>query len=173
MSSVVPNIITSTLLAVESTGAFRAIEYDLPETPVEWAVCLGALTLILILGIRVYMQDTAELHRFWRYALMLLRMSVLAGLVVIALNPQERTQKLAYRPSQVAVLVDRSLSMKFPESQPEPGDLSTGDARSRSDAIADLLGQSGLLEELRRNHSVSVLQFRFQPQRSARCVAVG
>ncbi|MFT4559058.1 MAG: hypothetical protein ACI92S_004447, partial [Planctomycetaceae bacterium] len=26
----------SALLAVESTGAFRAIEYDLPESPVEW-----------------------------------------------------------------------------------------------------------------------------------------
>jgi hypothetical protein len=162
--SVVPNIITSTLLAVESTGAFRAIEYDLPETPVEWTVCLGALALLLIFGVRIYLRDTPELNRFWRYSLLLLRLSVLVGLIVIALNPQERTQKLAYRPSQVAVLVDRSLSMKFPESQPDPEDPAggaapSGDARSRSDAVAELLGQSGLLEELRRNHSVSVYSF--------------
>ena len=156
-----------TLLAVESTGAFRAIEYDLPETPVEWMVCLGALSLLLILGVRVYLRDTAELNRFWRYFLLLLRLSVLAGLVVVALNPQERTQKLAYRPSQVAVLIDRSLSMKFPENQVSPSDSAsesgnastTHDARSRADAVAALLGQSGMLEELRKNHAVSVYSF--------------
>ena len=112
----------SLLLAVESTGAFRAIEYDLPESPGEWMVCLGVFSLLLILGVRVYLRDTAELNRFWLYFLLLLRLSVLAGLVAVALNPQERTQKLAYRPSQVAVLIDRSLSMKFPENQVGPND---------------------------------------------------
>ena len=155
------------LLAVESTGAFRAIEYDLPETPVEWMVCLGVLSLLVILGVRVYLRDTAELNRFWRYFLLLLRLSVLAGLVAVALNPQERTQKLAYRPSQVAVLIDRSLSMKFPENQIGPNNSaeasettsSTDDARTRSDAIAELLGQSGMLDELCKNHAVSVYSF--------------
>tara|TARA_R110002072_G_scaffold287242_2_gene452754 strand:- start:108449 stop:110935 length:2487 start_codon:yes stop_codon:yes gene_type:complete len=157
----------SALLAVESTGAFRAIEYDLPETPVEWMVCLGVLSLLLILGVRVYLRDTAELNRFWRYFLVLLRLSVLAGLVAVALNPQERTQKLAYRPSQVAVLIDRSLSMKFPENQVGPNDSAeesgnastTADTRTRADAVADLLGNSGLLEELQRSHAVSVYSF--------------
>ncbi len=157
----------SALLAVESTGAFRAIEYDLPESPVEWMVCLGVVSLLLILGVRVYLRDTAELNRFWRYFLLLLRLSVLAGLVAVALNPQERTQKLAYRPSQVAVLIDRSLSMKFPENQVGPNDsaeesegASTADnSRTRADAVAELLGKSGMLEELRKNHAVSVYSF--------------
>ncbi len=155
------------LLAVESTGAFRAIEYDLPETPIEWMVCLGVLSLLLILGVRVYLRDTAELNRFWRYFLLLLRLSVLGSLVVVALNPQERTQKLAYRPSQVAVLIDRSLSMKFPENQVGPEESSKdvqnippGDSsRTRAEAVAELLGQSGLLDELRKNHAVSVYSF--------------
>jgi len=159
----------SALLAVESTGAFRAIEYDLPESPVEWMVCLGVVSLLLILGVRVYLRDTAELNRFWRYFLLLLRLSVLAGLVAVALNPQERTQKLAYRPSQVAVLIDRSLSMKFPENQVGPNDsaeesedASTADeSRTRADAVAELLGKSGMLEELRKNHAVSVYSFDF------------
>lgn len=157
----------SALLAVESTGAFRAIEYDLPESPGEWMVCLGVVSLLLILGVRVYLRDTAELNRFWRYFLLLLRLSVLAGLVAVALNPQERTQKLAYRPSQVAVLIDRSLSMKFPENQVGPNDsaeesegASTADnSRTRADAVAELLGKSGMLEELRKNHAVSVYSF--------------
>lgn len=155
----------SVLLAVESTGAFRAIEYDLPETPLEWMVCLGALSLLLILGVRVYLRDTAELNRFWRSFLLLLRLSVLAGLVAVALNPQERTQKLAYRPSQVAVLVDRSLSMNFPEDQGDPADASAGDAaegqeaETRADAVARLLGESGLLDELQKDHAVSVYSF--------------
>ena len=156
----------SALLAAESTGAFRMIEYDLPETPFEWAVGLGLLTLMLIIGMRIYLRDTAELNRFWRYFLLLLRLTVLAGLIVVALNPQERTQKLAYRPSHVAVLVDRSLSMKFPESQPdsgEPASKAEGSlpdiSRSRSAAVAELLGQSELLEELRKNHAISVYSF--------------
>ena len=155
------------LFAVESTGAFRAVEYDLPESPGEWMVCLGVFSLLLILGVRVYLRDTAELNRFWRYFLLLLRLSVLAGLVAVALNPQERTQKLAYRPSQVAVLIDRSLSMKFPENQVGPNDSteesenasSTDDTRTRADAVAVLLGNSGMLEELRKSHAVSVYSF--------------
>ena len=114
----------------------------------------------------VYIRDTSELNRFWRYSLLTLRLAVLAGLIAIALNPQERTQKLAYRPSQVAVLVDRSLSMQFPESQPSAGDSAAAPdtqpeaaGRSRSAAVAELLGQSGLIQELRKNHSVSVYSF--------------
>ncbi|MDA1162624.1 MAG: VWA domain-containing protein [Planctomycetota bacterium] len=155
------------VLAVESTGAFRAIEFDLPETPLEWSVCLGGLALLLVFGVRIYLRDTSELNRFWRCFLLLLRLSVLTGLILIALNPQERTQKMAYRPSQVAVLIDRSLSMQFPQSQPMPGDstgnnadgLPNADAQSRSEAVADLLENSALLEELKKNHSVSVYSF--------------
>ena len=74
MPSVVLPFSKSLLLAVESTGAFRAIEYDLPESPGEWMVCLGVFSLLLILGVRVYLRDTAELNRFWRYFLLLLRL---------------------------------------------------------------------------------------------------
>jgi hypothetical protein len=165
--SVVLPIANSLLLAADSTGAFRAIEYDLPETPFEWTVCLGVLALMLIFGVRILLRDTAELNRFWRYFLMTLRISALVGLIVVALNPQERTQKLAYRPSQVAVLVDRSLSMKFPETQAGPNDSesdatdnsNSDDSRTRSGAVAELLGDSGLLDELRKNHAVSVYSF--------------
>ena len=147
----------SALLAVDSTGAFRAIEYDLPKTPFEWAVCLGVLALMLVFGIRILLRDTSELNRFWRYFLMSLRISALVGLIVVALNPQERTQKLAYRPSQVAILIDRSLSMKFPETQAGPNDsesnatttAASDDSRSRSAAVAELLGDSEFLNELR------------------------
>ena len=167
MPSVVLPIANSLLLAADSTGAFRAIEYDLPETPFEWTVCPGLLALMLIFGVRILLRDTAELNRFWRYFLMTLRISALVGLIVVALNPQERTQKLAYRPSQVAVLVDRSLSMKFPETQAGPNDSesdatdnsNSDDSRTRSGAVAELLGDSGLLDELRKNHAVSVYSF--------------
>ena len=122
---------------------------------------------MLIFGVRILLRDTAELNRFWRYFLMTLRISALVGLIVVALNPQERTQKLAYRPSQVAVLVDRSLSMKFPETQAGPNDSesdatdnsNSDDSRTRSGAVAELLGDSGLLDELRKNHAVSVYSF--------------
>ncbi len=154
------------LLAAIEDGAFRAIEYDLPETPLGWSLAFVVALLVVTLGVAVYLKDTRELRPFWRVWLMALRLAVLAGLVVVAINPQERTQQLAYRPSQVAIITDRSLSMAFPETQPigstegnAPVTSETTSNRSRADAIKDLLANSKLIDTLRKDHAVSVYSF--------------
>lgn len=153
------------LLAAIQDGAFRAIEYDLPETALGWSLSLGGLILVVVLGVAVYLKDTRELSPVWRVWLMVLRLAVLAGLVVIAVNPQERTQQLAFRPSQVAILADRSLSMQFPETQPAGSAEGSGTAteattnRTRADAIKELLAKTKLIETLRKDHAVSLYSF--------------
>lgn len=146
------------LLAAGETGSFRAIEYNLPEAPWEWVVYVGGFALLALIGLRISVKDSAGRHPALRVWLLLLRVAVLAGLVVIALNPQERTQKLAFRPSHVAVLIDRSLSMQLPEKARTSSSTPESE-RSRAEAVHELLADSELIENLRRNHTVSVYSF--------------
>jgi hypothetical protein len=157
--------------AEQETDAFSAIEYDLPEESTTWLIYIAVAVVILAASIYVYIRDTADLGWFWKGWLMLLRIGVLAGLVIIAINPQERTQKLAYRPSQVAIVIDRSLSMRFPESQPvgqkisadpnvDPG--ASGKGLTRAEAVKKLLAESNLIEELRKDHNVNIFTFDTQ-----------
>ena len=154
--------------AEQGTTAFRAIEYDLPEESTTWLLYILAFVVILGVSIYVYIRDTADLNIFWKAWLMLLRIGVLAGLVIVAINPQERTQKLAYRPSQVAIVLDRSLSMRFPESQPVgmpiSGDPGAGQGNgpsslTRAEAVKKLLAESELIATLRKDHNVSIFTF--------------
>lgn len=158
------------LLAQEATGGtgtFRAIEYDLPQSPMMWLVSIGGLVIFIGIILYTYIRDTQELNLFWKIWLLFLRLGAIAGIVAIAINPQERTQKLAFRPSQVAVLIDRSLSMQFPEKQPVgvqiSGDAassdSSNDGRTRADAVEKLVADSELIAELRRNHTVNIFTF--------------
>jgi len=157
------SLLTSLILAQSGTSAFRAVEYDLPETPLQWLVYAGGFALLALIGLRVQFKDTAELKPFWRAWLLLLRVTVLVGIAAIALNPQERTQKMAFRPSQVAVLVDRSLSMQFPESTPvgvsSDPDSPAAKGRTRAEAVQSLLADSGFVEELQKSHNVNVYSF--------------
>ncbi|MBC8289112.1 MAG: hypothetical protein H8E37_02245, partial [Planctomycetes bacterium] len=153
--------------AAEGAGTFRAIEYDLPQSPMMWLVSIGGLVIFVGIILYTYIRDTRELNLFWKAWLLLLRLGAIAGILAIAINPQERTQKLAFRPSQVAVLIDRSLSMQFPEKQPVgvqlSGDAAAADAsndgRTRAEAVEELVAASGMIKELRKNHTVNVYTF--------------
>lgn len=149
------------LLAAEATD-FRVIEYDLPDTPLGWFGLIIAVAIVVSLSVSVYLKNTTDLSRWWRAWLLCLRLAVLVGLAVVIVNPQERTQQLAYRPSQVAVLIDRSLSMQFPESQPVGAVTSStteSPNKTRSDAVMGLLSDSDLIATLRKNHAVSIYSF--------------
>lgn len=171
MTSILAFSPLSLLAQAEETKAFRAIEYDLPEEPSTWIICILIGAVILAASIYIYLRDTATLNVFWKIWLMTLRVSVLAALVIIAINPQERTQKLAYRPSQVAIVIDRSLSMEFPDSQPVglkvssdpgagPGNGAAG--LSRSEAVKKMLSESEFVKTLRQNHNVNFFTFDSQ-----------
>ncbi len=148
-----------TLLAVDPAGSLTAREWDWPESPLGWLLLIGGTIAVLAWVVWMYRRDTVELARPWRYWLTALRLAALAVLFVIALNPQDRTQRTAFRPSRVAMVVDTSLSMRHPAEAPSTAGTAGEAVASRADAIQKLLASSSLLEQLRRDHEVSVFTF--------------
>ena len=122
-------------------------------------LAIAAVAVVLLVG-WAYRRDTQGLHWFWRLFLLLLRLCVLASLAFVAMDPQERTETSQVRPSRVALLLDTSVSMSFPEKTPKGTALVAAEAeRSRTAAVINLLQKSPLLEELRRTHDVGVYGF--------------
>ncbi len=159
MSFGVFNPLVTIFAAVEKTRARTTIEFDLPDSVQEWSV-YGVGFVLIACVIFVYLRDTLNLSIFWKLWLIVLRLCVFATLVVIAFNPQERTQKISYRPSRVVVLVDQSQSMQFPLTVPVSGTPhSDTDNRSRTEAVEDLLSKSPLIATLQEHHDVSVYTF--------------
>ncbi|HXY35998.1 MAG TPA: hypothetical protein VEI07_17310, partial [Planctomycetaceae bacterium] len=145
-------LFASALMLAASDEALRTIEFDWPGTALQWVAGIGIVLALCSLAISVYRRDARESGPAWRYLLTGLRLAVIASLLVIAVNPQERTRQIAYRPSRVAVLIDTSLSMRFPESTARPSEA----ARTRADAVRDLMLHSPLISELRKQHNVRV-----------------
>ena len=144
------------LVADVSDGSRLAWEFGRES----WqGLAVGAVALVLLVGWG-YRRDTPGLHWFWRLFLLLLRLSVLAGLGVVALDPQERTETSQVRPSRVALLLDTSVSMSFPEKTPKTKATLTDPAdQTRAVALSLLLQKSSLLDDLRRTHDVGVYSF--------------
>ncbi len=151
----------SLILAAGETTAFRSIEYDTPESGWGWLLLLGGLAVVLALSFRTAWKDSIHLPLFWRCWLTGLRLCVLAVLIVIIFNPHERTQKMSFRPSRVAVLVDTSLSMRHP-NQLVPVNASSPASQtvpSRMQAVEKLLADLPLIKDLQKKHQVSVYTF--------------
>ncbi|HUQ70280.1 MAG TPA: vWA domain-containing protein, partial [Planctomycetaceae bacterium] len=149
--------LSSTLFAAaDAAGTLTAREFDWPESPLVRLLVIVGCVAVTAWVIALYRCDTAELPRGWNVFLAGLRLIVLVGLLIVALNPQDRTQRTAFRPSRVAVLVDTSLSMRHPvESTPSATDTPV----SRMDAAKKLLESGPLLSQLQRDHEVSLFTF--------------
>ena len=173
---------TSVARAAETVGPSTTTtsqEWDWPYTGNDWALVAGfALCVILVLWL--YRRDTRTLPPLWRVWLMFLRLAAIAVLAVIALNPQERTERHAFRPSQVALLVDTSMSMQQPEVDPWVKRASP--PRTRTEAVKELLAKSSLIAELRKKHLVDLYtfdndlsqnQFRFEARLEPKDSAAG
>ena len=148
------------LLAADATATLTSREVDLPQTTFGWLLLLGGSLLVFIWVVWLYLRDTHELSPWWKAWLTLLRLSVLASLLIIAVNPSDRTQKQAFRPSRVAIMVDTSLSMRHPaeaaKSESSPGN---DKGPTRADAIEEVFAKSPLIEQLRKQHEVSLFTF--------------
>jgi hypothetical protein len=142
---------------IEQANSYTATEFDWPETPFGQIAFFGGFTLLIVFAIWMYIRDTRAINVLWRPFLLLLRLAVIVGLAVIILNPQERTQRMSHRPSRVAVLVDTSLSMKFPQAVADDG--SSESIASRAEAVRRVLADSELIHDLRKLHDVSLYTF--------------
>lgn len=152
--------LSTAILAQTEGGTITVRELDLPQSPLGWTLLIGGSLLVVAWVAWLYRRDTAELKPFWRIWLAALRLATLAGILVIALNPHDRTQKDAFRPSRVGILVDTSLSMRHPATSASPtGSVPESDRSTRTEAALKLLGQSKLIEQLRQQHEVSIYSF--------------
>ncbi|MEX2286909.1 MAG: hypothetical protein WD648_07460 [Planctomycetaceae bacterium] len=157
----------SILAAAEPSEALKAVEFDLPESTLGWALLIAGPVLLVAWLIVFNVFDTRTLWRHSRAYLLatgwisLLRLCVVAGIVIIAINPQERTRTMSYRRSRVAFLADTTLSMRYAakaDANASTGDAGAG-AQSRADAVIALFSKSPLLERLRTRHDVSLYSF--------------
>jgi hypothetical protein len=125
-----------------------------------WAPLIaGFAGLILLVG-WIYRRDTSQLRWYWKAWLFGLRASVVAALLIIMLEPQERIETKLTRPSRVELLVDTSVSMGFPEKSPtSSAPANEASVLSRSQAIENLLQKSPLLATLRKTHDVHLSTF--------------
>jgi len=141
------------IAAAEET--IRSLEFDLPDAAWQWALGGVAIVLLTTIVVALYVRDTASFSAPWRVVLTALRLAVFAGLLVIALNPQERTRRTSLRPSRVVVLADTSLSMRYPAGE----STALESQQTRSDAVTRLLADSELIDQLRERHEVSLYSF--------------
>ncbi len=160
MTDVALNIMT---LAADTRMAW---EVALPDSPLAWLGWLALAAVGVAWIVAMYLRDTNELHPAWKVWLLALRLGAWLGLIAIAVNPQERTQTTSFRPSRVAIAIDTSLSMQLPEKSPDESESAKAEAvtdkpiaRTRAEAVRELLERSPMVAELQRNHDVSVFTF--------------
>ena len=148
------------VVAVVDSATLTVREFDWPTSPLGWLLLIGGSLLFVTWSVWLYLRDTSDLRWYWRAWLILLRVGTLAALLLIALNPSDRTQKQSYRPSRVGILVDTSLSMRHPAGNPSdresPG---TSAGPTRTDDIRRLLATDNLIQTLRQQHEVSLFTF--------------
>ena len=148
----------SHLLAQDSANAVSSVssafEWDWPYSTGDWAVLIG---LLVTAGWALFIarRDTRDLNPFWMVWLGGLRLLTVAVLVVIALNPHIRTQRESFRPSQVAILIDTSTSMKQPASDVQPGTA----VKERAVAVREFFEKSPLITTLQKQHAVDLYTF--------------
>lgn len=167
-----------TISAKPTDSTITMVEWGWPEDPLTWAILLAAGIAITAYVVWLYRRDTTETGLATRIWLTALRLAMFSGLLLIWLNPQERTQESMTRPSRVAIIVDRSLSMRHPandasadisasaesesaESEPKatPTQSAVDSTATRSDLVKKVLADSPMLEALRQQHEVSVFVF--------------
>ncbi len=120
--------ITFAQAAVGEAESFQTTEFDLPEST--FSILLLLVGLVALFGVAIWtsLRDSRFLKTGWRGGLLVLRLLVLVSILVVLLNPRQRTQTTQIQKSRVGVLVDTSLSMAYPVT-----DDSTGSPESAND----------------------------------------
>lgn len=147
------------LLAASETTTEK-FQFDTPKTFEGWLAVFAVGGLLLAYFTWMYIRDTRRMSFVWTIWLLLLRLAVLVAVGVIFFNPHIRTQQTIYHPSQVGIMIDKSLSMRFPELNE---DVTKGTPetkpRTRAEAATALMAESTLLADLKKRHQVRFYVF--------------
>ncbi len=157
MSAVTSGLILAQ--ALDQAQLVRSVDWHLPEPGWPLAASLAGVVLAVMYIVWLYRRDTVDLSPGWRATLLTLRLAALAMFLGLALNPEERSERISLRPSQVAVLVDTSSSMGNPATDVQATRDSSAPLPSRIEAVQRELASSELLTELRKTHRVQIFGF--------------
>jgi len=116
-----------------------------------WLVLATVIAAIVSYVVYWYRRDWGELPKSLGWALLVLRLTALIGLLLFFFDLQKRSEQKLVVPSRLAMLVDTSLSMSLPLASIGEG--------NRIDAVTDFLSKSQLLPQLQSQHDVSVYRF--------------
>ncbi len=122
-----------------------------------WQKPLLVVVCLLVVGFVAYMyrRDSVELKRGVGAVLALLRIAAFAGLLLNYLDLQKRTEKLVVQDSQVAVLIDTSVSMSRADSEGS----AVPQSPIRIDQVTEALVKGDVIRDLRQTHGVQFYRF--------------
>lgn len=123
-----------------------------------WHWLLIAAIVVGIAGyvLTWYRRDGVDLPRPTGFALLILRLTALVGVLLYFFQLDKRTEQRIVRDSRVVVLTDTSLSMTAPGTPSPSGVPAT---KSRIEEAHELLAGSPFLQQLSNLHHVSVYRF--------------
>ena len=125
-----------------------------------WFIFACLLTGLISYVVYWYRKDWSELPKGIGWALLLLRMLALLGILIFFFDLQKRTEQKVIRSSKLAVLVDTSLSMTMPQQDDSEKTAASDPAStSRISAVQNAFSKSPLLKQLQQRHDVSVFRF--------------
>lgn len=128
-----------------------------------WLLLLLSCVLILSFVFYWYRRDSVEHARPVGWALLILRIAALTGLLLHFMQLDKRSEQRVVRESRVAVLADTSLSMTLPGT---PSEIGLRSSLARIEEIQQLIGDSELLAQLASRHQVAVYRFDSQTRPS-------
>ncbi len=120
-----------------------------------FAICLSIIALVVF----VYRRDSVEHPRSVGWAMLLLRIAALVGLLLFYLQLDKRSEQRVVRSSRIAVLVDTSMSMSLPGT---PSELGVSSPLSRAEEVRQVMKDSDLLKELTEDHELTLYRFDAQ-----------
>lgn len=125
----------------------------------EWWHWLALVVSVIAVSAFVvfwYRRDSVEHPRTVGWALVLLRLAALVGLLLYFLQLDKRTEQRVVRDSRIAVLVDTSLSMSLPGT---PTSIGIASSQTRAAEAASLFSQSDFLQKMSAAHQLSIYRF--------------
>lgn len=144
-----------------NTGDYRLVFQTTPIFPMGewWQYALGLSVLVFLLGLFLLIGRRESRTNKSGWIAVFFRVLPLVVLIAFCVNPQRLSERRSVQHSEVAVLLDTSLSMTLKdqttsESTSEP---------SRYDRVIRQLRRSELLQQLSKSHRVSLFTFDESP----------
>ena len=151
-------------IAILAQNEIRTFYELMPMVPLTqwWHLLLAILVAIILIGyiVLMYRADSRELPSGLTFLLSALRIFAFCTLVLFILNPEKRSETRIVKTSRVSVLVDTSLSMGLRD----PNESGEPNPDRRIDEVIKTLSKNTVIEELRKEHDVTVYRFDEKPQ---------